>query len=804
VITGHEHHPDSYTTQRSGGSVHFVAGQALFDNRARTNGFNIIAIDISQQHWTLQTLIWDGAAYTPVEGDCPANPFMRNKALTGQGFANNREFLEEITDIGTGFTHARKELRLNDLFVYPSLRHRSLQQKIEGVKVSPARVYAKEVPQFISDQSRLLILGSDRCGKTSLARTIYRLLQAECGLVPLLLRGTDFKSREQLPATLDAAYRRQYMPAMLDRYNQLPASRKAIVVDDFDAAQITRRALGLIVRQLGEWFGKVIIFADEHFEVDRIVTGPDSTLLLDYRQYCIEEFNRVQRSKLIKRWVSLGRPDCADDLFEREVDMREKIIDTLLGKQLLPAYPIIILAILQALEASRNVNAASGSYGELYEALITERLASISKKPTDLGTKYTLIARIAQFMYTNDTESLTSADVATICDEYLSEYHIRINPNRLIEDLLAAEIVYDNIGNYRFKYSYYYHFFVARYFRDNLPDASQSAFLRQQLEHMADRVYFDTYANILVFYLYLTKDTQIIDRLIDNAKTIYAEVEPANLETDVAFLNRLYVSSPKPVLLPDVDVEQNRDAVRQQMDDVDESIRAQDKTARGKVRYSADLDDFIKINIALKTLHILGQVLRNFPGSLRRNIKVCIAEQCYLLGLRVLGLILGSVESNADDLRRYFSLLIRHRQPSLTAELLSQSAEEAMIALAEFWTYGMIKTISSAIGMEDLSETYIEVVKRHEEKLSVQMIDATIKLDHFWVFPERHIDALHKRVHKNYVAFSVLRFLVANHLYVFRSSYTVRQKYSKLFNITMASTSLLEGGLSKSDDEDQG
>ena len=797
VITGHEHLPDSYTTERSGGLVRFIAGQALFDTKAKTNGFNVIAIDIAEQQWALTTLIWDRSAYRQSEQGRSKGSFIRNEALADQGFANSPAFLSELTDVGTGFTHSRKELRLNDIFVYPSLVHRPLQQRIEGVRSSPSRVPSQDVPKFMCGQPRLLVLGADRSGKTSLARTVYRLLQHERGLVPLLLNGCDLKAGAQLPVALDAAYRRQYAPTTLERFNQLPTSRKALIVDDLDAAQISQRALGSAVQRFGDWFETIIIFADERFQIDRIVTGGDRSLLLDYRHYHIEEFNLVLRGQLIKRWVALGRPECEDQAFDREVETREKTIDTVLDRQLLPAYPIILLALLQALEVSRNVNAASGSYGELYEALITERLASISKKPSDLGTKYTVIARLAYFMYKSDADSATSGDFETICDEYLAEYQIRLDPGRLIEDLLSAQIIDRRNGSYKFKYAYYYHFFVARYFRDNLQDPLQATALRCQLEHMADRVYYDTYVNIIVFYLYLTKDNSTIERILANAEAIYSGVSPAQIEADVSFLNRLYVTTPRPVLLPDADLDKNRDAVRQQMDDAEESIRQHG--ASDKVKYSDDLDDFIKINIALKTVHILGQVLRNFPGSLRREIKLRIAEQCYMLGLRILGFVLASMETNTEDLRVYFSLLIRHRQPSLTIEALTQTADEAMIALVEFWAFGVIKTISAAVGMEDLAETYKEVLQRHEEMLSVQMIDASIKLDH-WVFPEAQIDGLHKRVYKNYVAFSVLRFMVAAYFTVNRSGHAVRQKYTKLFDIGISAAALLEAGPSRPND----
>jgi hypothetical protein len=38
-------------------------------------------------------------------------------------------------------------------------------------------------------------------------------------------------------------------------------------------------------------------------------------------------------------------------------------------------------------------------------------------------------------------------------------------------------------------------------------------------------------------------------------------------------------------------------------------------------KYDRQLQDVVKLNIAFKTLQILGQVLRNFPGSLEGVLK---------------------------------------------------------------------------------------------------------------------------------------------------------------------------------------
>ena len=63
--------------------------------------------------------------------------------------------------------------------------------------------------------------------------------------------------------------------------------------------------------------------------------------------------------------------------------------------------------------------------------------------------------------------------------------------------------------------------------------------LRGKVKEMAESVYYEEYANILVFYLYLTKDSAVIQVLLENARRIYADVPPCDLDRHVASVNRL-------------------------------------------------------------------------------------------------------------------------------------------------------------------------------------------------------------------------------------------------------------------------
>src|SRR5262249_15797920 len=163
-------------------------------------------------------------------------------------------------------------------------------------------------------------------------------------------------------------------------------------------------------------------------------------------------------------------------------------------------------------------------------------------------------------------------------------------------------------------------YFVAKYFQENLSSQINVDTLKSQLHDIAEKVYYEEYANILVFYLYLTKDREIIELMLNNTKQIYNEFKPCNFDENVKFINGIY-NGPEKLSLPESGHEEHRDEYIQKLDHLEDESSLDENKEQKHIRYSKDLDDLYKINIAFKTMQINGQILRNFPGSLRKEIK---------------------------------------------------------------------------------------------------------------------------------------------------------------------------------------
>jgi hypothetical protein len=625
---------------------------------------------------------------------------------------------------------------------------------------------------------------------------LYLDLRHQQKLIPVLLSGDDIHGKSveaSLKREVERALRDQYSGDVVEAYSQMDRSQKTLIIDDWHKLKYGERGQCALLEQIEKCFGNVLCFADDVFAVDQLAGG-GAKPFRDYEICEIRELGYLRRNELIRKWHSLG-----SDYSETEADAAHSIsviettVNTLLGKNLLPAYPVIVLAILQSYSTGRAANSSAGSYGQMYEALITTALASVSKKAVELGTKYTYISRIAYHAFQTNAKELVASDLKAIHEGYYEQYKINLNLDELIDQLVRAQILSRTNGTVRFKYKYIYCYFVAKYFQDNIANLAGEGDLRAQLHDIADKVYLEDYANIIIFYVYLTKDRGFIEHLLANATRIYREQQPCDLASHVEFVNRLGADGSR-LELPSSDVEKNRDEVLRRKDAAEEEAQSIEEKHPEAIKYDDNLADVVKVHIAMKNLRILGQILRNFPGALKADLKVDLASASYQLGLRTLRAILLVGESNIEELRIYIARLIQERRAVRDPEELAKEADKIVVSLTRDVAFGIVKRISQAVGLEELEETYKEILDRDGERLPVRIIDYAIKLDHFALFPKPELEYIVGKTNKNPFALRLLRDLTADYLYLFPTDFRVRQYIGDTIGIMVNRPNMLGSG----------
>jgi hypothetical protein len=235
----------------------------------------------------------------------------------------------------------------------------------------------------------------------------------------------------------------------------------------------------------------------------------------------------------------------------------------------------------------------------------------------------------------------------------------------------------------------------------------------------------------------------------------------------------------------------NRQSMLEQQDSVQRRGQQDTEEEPAEVEEpDREINGVLRISAAYKTIQILGQVLRNFTGSLKGEPKRQLVEECYGLGLRLLGNIFKMVEDGLPQLARALLRQARSKPKTLTEEEIQNQVRRLFSGLLQIVTFSVFRHVSDSIGTEKVSQTLAEVHGSDENK-SIKVIDLSIRLDHFEHFPRPQIEDVAKEFSGNYFAMSLVRVIVWHHLYLFPVDYRHKQFACEKMDISLESQAKL-------------
>jgi len=609
--------------------------------------------------------------------------------------------------------------------------------------------------------------------------------------IPIFLQGEHLNilAEDKIFNQIWKDFRDQYNPEMLDEFRQLAVGERTVIIDDWHKCPLNAAGRKEYLGHLKKYFGQIFLFANELFQIHEIIDSVPVTIL-DFDSAVILEFGHKLRGQLIDRWVALGREYTADDrLVAQEIEEKERLIQDLIGKNTLPRLPFIVLFLLQADQENKAEAAEAGSFGYLYEVLVTVTLSHSEGPNAQLEKKYTFLSRLAYKMFKSETESLPLAKIKQIAQEYEQAYLITVNVESILADLEEARVLANADGNYSFTYPHLFYYFIARYYRDNL---DREAELHSEIEYMANYVSSGFNDSILIFIIYFARDSSdIIKRLVANANAIYKDERLADLDTDVEFLNKI-CEHPAVELPDEIDIEENRKKRRAFADRMEQNAANINERDKPDIVYSDTLSDTDKFDFAHKYIGLLGQVIRNFPGSLPGPEKLLILQAAYSLGLRMLRAVLGLLENAVSRFRAALTDAIVEQDKNFDSDEINNRVATLILLISRICALSIIMKISNDVGVQDLENAYKRTLELVGDSNASQLVNLSITLSHLREFPFAEIKELHKKFTKHPFSDTVLADLVVSRMSVIPMDRRIRQSVASLFRISSSQTLLVE------------
>jgi hypothetical protein len=769
ILTGHEHTPDKYSKVRPGQFNEFLEGGVLqHDKDPNDSSFHVIAIDLHKQSYSTTTLKWSKDMYEPVT-TYPTAPFQRNQHRTRNHFQLLDTARAALADPGSPYRHPRrKNLELSDFFVYPDLQERNAT---DGQTDIPR--FAGDALAYVLRSKQVLLTGAELTGKSAMARTLFRDFHRR-GLVPVSLSGQQLSDPDpqRVHATIDRRFGELYDPGLLERFRQLPPEERAVIVDDWSATPLALVHHDTVAHILTSFFGVCVLLASDEYEL-RLLDGlQPNAHLWTFTRASLQPLGHAKRYELVRRWCTLARGNQDEpSSVSRETERTDRTVTKLIGDKLLPSLPALVLLFLQALDSPTARTDDLGSFGHLYEALIVDAL-STGPRAVAIDAKQAFLTEYASLVF--ESGSATFEDAYS---SYCAQYHVDPDRERLLQDLLNSSLLERKHGNVGFKYKYVYFYFVAKHLRDNLEHPET----RARIQALATSLHLEESANVLLFLCHLCKDSFVLTTVLNAARALMAGELVLDFEQPLVVLSPQY--SPN-LQLRDGTTEDHRLALRRRRDEAD--------VINGSVGTEELPSELWDLVAARKTVQIIGQILRGFPGSIRGEIKAELALECYRLGMRSASHVLSLFHEHQDSLGDLFAAVLLARKPKADADgpAFRDLIQRILYALWEGTCLAYILEVADAVGAEGLTRTYEEVL-RQDARASFRLIDVAIRLDQFDAFPQQVVEGLDKDFRGSFVPHRLLRRLILRHLYLFPVSYDSQQRLCERFDIKLPATAVV-------------
>jgi len=680
-------------------------------------------------------------------------------------------------------SHPKKSiLKLSDIFIYPSI---SVYDDLrEFQKNDSASIIIEQFSEF----EKILIAGEDQSGKTALCKRIFVELR-EKGFLPVYLSDRKNRYMGNINVKIEKELKFQYKEIDIDKIDR---NRVIPIIDDFHYAKHKEKHLSHLSK-----YEKQIIVVDDIFGLNI----RQEALIASYTHIKINQLSHSLRYELIKKWASLSDKIEKDNDYYQDIDNKIEIVErtlgNIIGKGIVPAYPFFVLSIISTYDTfEKPLDKEITSQGYYYQSLIYFFLRKQGVKNEHYDTYLNFLTEFSFELYKFKKSEISQKEFDEFLERYLSEFNFPVKKDELLKNLTNTQIInIDSFNNYSFNYQYLYYFFVAKYFAENIKEQ------KSNIENIINNLHINENAYIAIFISHHSNSDEILDEIVLNSLYLFDNFQPATLgDKETKFFddkidNIIKAVLPASTSTPEIEREKLIKAKDEQ-----EHFEKENEEILEEIENNDD-ELAIELRRSIKTVEVMGRIIKNRSGSMKKSRLEEIFEEGMNVHLKLLSSFFEIIKQ--DEAEKEITTFIQKRLSSIIEEKESQneklpSTEKLeIIAKTIFWnlnfqvTYGLINKIIHSLGSNNL----INIVNNVCDKIDTP---ATFLVKHgilMWYSKNLQINNIAEYVENDgfsKTAKNILNYLIANHCALHSVNFKDIEKIEKTFGIPRRSIYMLK------------
>ena len=774
LISGHEHQANvGLLNDADTGESAFIEGCVLQGDKGLTDSsFNVAVLDLNSSQFLSTRYLWANGIYTQTEDGSWAD-YHDMPVKKSNSFAISTAFQETLNDPGAYFKHpGRASITLADIYVYPDLRKVGNGEEKKRNFISSSQLLVPEVTS-----AGVLVEGEEKAGSTSLLLQLYSRYH-ERGFVPVLVNGKEL--RRATDAEIDALVKRavevQYGKPFFEQFSQLSADKKILLLDGFDDSPMKAAdARADFLCALKKRFKHMVVTTGDMFEMREMLDGDASKQLMSLQHHKLQPFGYQLRSQLIQRWFSLGADGTVDEAaFIARCDQAERMMDAIMTKSIVPAHPIYLLTLLQSIEAGRSGDFKESAMGYYYQYLLTEAFQNSGVRADKLTEKFQYAAHLAWEFHLNDRRDLSALELREFNTRFSKDW-VTVDFSEQLKLLLDARVLYRVGEDYQFRYPYIYYYLKGQYLSENLSDLAIRAYIGRCCEHL----YVRDHANTVLFLAHHTNDDFVLTSIADSMHGLFKAHAPVTFDNHTEGVKRLIEDAPKLMYSGGDPAEhrRKRDEFNDRMDNGHDGLAEIEEK-------SSELSLVAQMTMLFKTTEILGQVLKNQYAKITRPRKAILLQELFNGPLRAIGNFYSFLEKNPDAIVAEIEAALQRKGKIEDEEDRKSIARKVVASLVQLISFSFVMRAVQSASSDSLAEDVREVVKRNGS-FAFRLIELGIILDSPKAIPRPRLKQLYEDSSSDVIAARLLRLMVLNRLYMFKTTEQDMQWLSGELNIDL-------------------
>ena len=676
-------------------------------------------------------------------------------------FLNDTEMLTKA--------HSQKEsVLLDDIFVCTEL------DKYDYLRNYEEDISSDDLSQNILDHLKIIIVGEDQSGKTTLCKRLFKELRI-CNFIPVYVSDKDTNFSGKIENKISKSLREQYKDITL---TDIDEERIIPIIDDFHYSNDKEKHIKFLTK-----YHHCIIIVDDVFGLNI----KDETLISSFTTFKIKELKPSLRYELVKKWISITDKNVGENY--KDIDKNTKLINSTLGKSIgkgiMPAYPFFILSTIVAYETfSMSLDQEITSQGYCYQAFIYYYLRKHGVGNDEVDIYINFLTELASNIYTEKQEELNPDNFSLFMKSYMEKYNLPIKPEILLENLRDI-ISEDSFKNYSFRYPYFYYFFVAKHLSEHIEDDE----VMEEIKEIINNLHVDENAYIAVFLTHHSKNNRIVDEIEHNASCLFNKYKSVTLTKDeIKFFDEKIDIIVETVLPP---ANNTPEKTRMEILNIQDEVEQHQNDVEQRDNIYEDDSFEIELRRAFKTVEVMGCIIKNRAGSLEKVRLEEIFMEAMNVHLRFLSYFFDIIKSETAQKEIVDYILERLKiieedegwGKELRIDAQRKNARIIFWNMNFFTVFGNIYKIVHSLGSDKLTDIVNKVCDEVNTPASF-MVKHGILMEYN---KNIQIRELTKRISEkdcSEIAERATKLLVVNHCSLHQVNYQDRQRIKTLLEVS--------------------